>query len=81
MNASCEELLTEIRLLRSEVASLKVENTRLREENAHLREQLKLDSKNSSKNRQLPQSKVGLDGTTALFDDLANRWTSCGYGR
>jgi len=42
MNASYEELLTEIRLLR-------VENIRLREENTQLKEQLKLNSKNSSK--------------------------------
>lgn len=49
MNASYEELLTEIRLLRSEVVSLKVENIRLREENTQLKEQLKLNSKNSSK--------------------------------
>ena len=49
MNASYEELLTEIRLLHSEVASLKTENARLREENARLEERHKLNSKNSSK--------------------------------
>lgn len=49
MNASYEELLTEIRILRHEVALLKVENIKLREENAKLQEQLKLNSKNSSK--------------------------------
>lgn len=49
MNASYEELLTEIRLLRKEVALLKGENAKLSAENAKLKEQLKLNSKNSSK--------------------------------
>ncbi len=49
MNASYEELLTEIRLLRNEVTLLRAENSKLRNENAQLKEQLKLNSKNSSK--------------------------------
>ncbi len=49
MNATYEDLLSEIRILRSEVASLKVENARLRDENIQLKERLKLNSKNSSK--------------------------------
>jgi transposase len=74
MNLGYEELLTEIRLLRSEVASLKVENTRLHEENSKLsaentklKEQLNLNSKNSSKppstdqkcNNDVPKKKGG----------------------
>jgi transposase len=56
MNASYDELLTEIRILRQEVVSLKskvaslvIENVMLREKNAQLEERLKLNSKNSSK--------------------------------
>lgn len=49
MNATYENLLSEIRSLRNEVASLKADNIRLQAENIHLKEQLRLNSKNSSK--------------------------------